>query len=78
MSYLLLQKQQSSLIAGLRATNETPTEIDNIEEKSKENNVVKDSEGETKEHDSQRHRYALSQVYDSNPRQLVPSFPYYH
>jgi hypothetical protein len=45
-----LQKQQNSLIAGLRATNEQPTTTvqDHPEDKLKDNSLDRDSEGEPK------------------------------
>jgi len=43
-----LQKQQNSLIAGLRATNELLTMQDHPEDKLKDSSVEKDSEGEPK------------------------------
>lgn len=49
------QKQHNSLIAGLRATNEQPMEHLDIDEKSKENSVERDSDGESKEGEA-RHR----------------------
>lgn len=43
-----LQKQQNSLIAGLRATNEVLTMQDHPEDKLKDNSIDRDSEGEPK------------------------------
>ena len=43
-----LQKQQNSLIAGLRATNELLTMQDHPEDKLKDSSIEKDSEGEPK------------------------------
>jgi hypothetical protein len=43
-----LQKQQNSLIAGLRATNELLIMQDRPEDKLKDSSVEKDSEGEPK------------------------------
>jgi len=47
LSYVL-QKQQNSLIAGLRATNELLTMQDHPEDKLKDNSIDRDSEGEPK------------------------------
>uniref|UniRef100_A0A1B6CHW0 Ion transport domain-containing protein n=1 Tax=Clastoptera arizonana TaxID=38151 RepID=A0A1B6CHW0_9HEMI len=49
-------KQQNSLIAGLRATNELLTMQDHAEDKVKESSFDKDSEGEPKETEGPRHR----------------------
>jgi hypothetical protein len=43
-----LQKQQNSLIAGLRATNELLTMQDHPEDKLKDSSLDRDSEGEPK------------------------------
>lgn len=42
------QKQQNSLIAGLRATNELLTIQDHPEDKLKDNSIDRESEGEPK------------------------------
>lgn len=52
---VILQKQQNSLLAGLRATNELPQEQDHSEDKAKENGQDRESEGEGKDHEL-RHR----------------------
>ncbi|XP_046981144.1 sodium leak channel non-selective protein [Schistocerca americana] len=51
-----VSKQQNSLIAGLRATNETAPVQDHPEDKIKENSVDRDSEGDSKEPEGARHR----------------------
>lgn len=53
---MIFQKQQNSLIAGLRATNEMPAEQEHAEEKGKDTSVDRDSEGEVKDHETTRHR----------------------
>jgi hypothetical protein len=46
--FCALQKQQNSLIAGLRATNELLTMQDHPEDKLKDSSIDRDSEGEPK------------------------------